>query len=182
MRTDISQYLYHWVKADTEELAIEILCKIIESRQLLGGDGFIKGKHKCVCFTETPMNQFHREEYRYKKFGVRFEKNYIFSRGGRPVIYQPKCDYELLPNSLKWRHVTFDPPKIDFTWEREWRIESERLEIAPEEVTFIVPHEGYGQCLSTTYYSKEYREVVYAVPEDEPSSHLLPKNYKFMVI
>ncbi|MEP1554980.1 hypothetical protein, partial [Paraglaciecola sp.] len=61
-------------------------------------------------------------------------------------------------------------------------IESERLEITPEKVTFIVPHEGYGQCLSTTYYSKEYREVVNAVPEDEPSSHLLPKNYKFMVI
>ncbi|MEP1554019.1 hypothetical protein, partial [Paraglaciecola sp.] len=112
MRADISQYLYHWVKADSEESAIEIPCKIIESRQLLGGDGFVKGKHKCICFTESPMNQFHREKYRYKKFGVRFEKNYIFSRGGRPVIYQPKCDYELLPNSLKWRHVTFDPPKI----------------------------------------------------------------------
>ncbi|WP_262996258.1 hypothetical protein [Alteromonas salexigens] len=87
MRTDISQYLYHWVKADTEELTVEILCKIIESRRLLDSDGFITGKQKCVCFTEAPMNKFHREEYRYKKFGVRFEKNYIFSRGGRPVIY-----------------------------------------------------------------------------------------------
>ena len=119
MRVDISEYLYHWIRAESEEDAINNLCNIIENRKLLGGNGFIRGNHTCICFTETPMNLFHKTESRYKKFGVRLSKEHVFDKGGRPVIYQHDNEYKNLPENLKWRHVSFCPPKIDFTWERE---------------------------------------------------------------
>ena len=54
-----------------------------------------------------------------------FEKNWLFKRGGRPVIYQPESDFDLLPEDLRWRHVRFELTEekvVDWTWEREWRV------------------------------------------------------------
>jgi hypothetical protein len=52
------------------------------------------------------------------QFGLMFEKNWIFDRGGRPVIYQPESELDLLPENLRWRDVRFEPTGdkvIDFT-------------------------------------------------------------------
>jgi len=32
-----------------------------------------------------------------------------FSKGGRPVIYQPTEEYDVLPEKLKWHHQIYDP-------------------------------------------------------------------------
>lgn len=182
MRTDISQYLFHWVKGNSDEDALSKLLAIAETRKLLSGNGFIRGRHQCICFTETPLSSFHESESRYKKFGVRLSKQFIFSAGGRPVIYQPNADYDLLPDSLKWRHVTFEPPFVDFSWEREWRLPNEQLELDPELITFVVPKKEFGECLSTTYYSQKYRTVVKAIPENEPPYKTEVQNYRYLVL
>ena len=68
-------------------------------------------------------------------------KKWLFSKGGRPVIYQPTSDYDNLPTGLKYLHQIYDPVKgIDYTWEREWRIRSDYLELDPSETTVIVPN------------------------------------------
>jgi len=85
-----------------------------------------------VCFTEAPENVFHQVLGRYKPFGIQVPKSWLFEKGGRPVIYQAAGEYELLDEKIRWRHVRYEPhttAPIDFSWEREWRIQAEELVI-----------------------------------------------------
>lgn len=154
-RDDISNYLIHFTKpADesagkTEIKAIEVYVKILKAKCLLGGTGMIKGNYTCVCFTEAPVGKLphmfsRREDYgiRYHPYGIMFSKKFLYDAGARPVIYSPEGDFDILPDSMKYRHVRYEPTKdfpIDHTWEREWRLHASRLEFKPADVTLIVP-------------------------------------------
>jgi hypothetical protein len=76
---------------------------------------------------------------RYEPYGIGVAKEWLFRKGGRPVIYQPDTDYERLPEDMRWRHCRFEPPDIDFTWEREWRVLSELLRLDPSQTWVLVP-------------------------------------------
>jgi hypothetical protein len=82
---------------------------------------------------------------RYKPFGVMVSKSWLFSQGGRPVIYQPDEEFELLHESQRFRHVRYEPNapspdrRVDFTWEREWRILIDELPLVPDQTTVVVP-------------------------------------------
>jgi len=76
---------------------------------------------------------------RYEPFGVGVPKEWLFQRGGRPVIYQSDAEYERLPGDFRWRHCRYEPPDVDFTWEREWRIPLERLNLDPAQTWIFVP-------------------------------------------
>ncbi|MDD2540339.1 MAG: hypothetical protein PHH28_04760 [Desulfuromonadaceae bacterium] len=78
------------------------------------------------------------ERPRYEPYGIAVRKDWLFQRNGRPVIYQPDSEYPLLPPQLQWRHVRYEPPNVDFTWEREWRVQCDELQIAPNEVLVLV--------------------------------------------
>lgn len=102
------------------------LKKIFESKKLIAGNGKIKGGHKCICFAESPISHIaeviargQKKKMKYGPYGIMFDKSKIFELGGRPVIYQSKEEYDCLPESIKYRHVTYNPGEIDFCWERE---------------------------------------------------------------
>lgn len=62
-------------------------------------------------------------------------KQWLYVQGGRPVIYQSDKEFYDLPEAIRWRHVRYEPassPPIDFTWEREWRIQCRYLHIGPQ--------------------------------------------------
>lgn len=162
MRTDISDFLAHWTKGDSDLEAAEILLQIIFDDGIRGGTGFIKGMYTCVCFTESPLNVFHSKVGKYRPFGVEMSKKDIFRLGGRPVIYQTDSEYDLLPESIRWRHVGYDPIQEDryqdFTWEREWRVWAEwvPLEYRYEHDTrIIVPNNGWREWLYQQWDMKE---------------------------
>lgn len=136
-RPDISPNLIHFTRDDTKEAAFRRLQRIIRSKKLLGGANLIKGKYRCVCFSEAPLaslsNGLVNEDYysKYSPFGIMVSKKWLFRQGGRPVIYQPASEFRALPDSHAWRHMTFElrdgKSFSDFTWEREWRIRCEEL-------------------------------------------------------
>lgn len=111
------------------------------------------GDISSICFTEAPYNCLTDKcilnpKYfkRYSPFGFQFTKNYMYDKGGLPVIYSPKHEFEEHNNNTNWRTVSYDPIKKyggfkDFTWEREWRIrpESEQLRLDPNHVKLIFP-------------------------------------------
>jgi hypothetical protein len=68
-----------------------------------------------------------------------FEKSWLFAYGGRPVIYQSDSEFDDLPEGIRWRHVRYEPGCVDFTWEREWRIQSDELHFVPSEAFLVVP-------------------------------------------
>lgn len=81
---------------------------------------------------------------RYQPFGLIFDKAYVFSLGGRPVIYQKAEEFDQLSESIRWRHVTYNPcfPNKDFTWEREWRV-LDRLDFSSESCRVLVPNASF---------------------------------------
>ena len=141
-RDDLSSKLVHLTKGTWVGAAV-IFQKIVAEKRLIGGTGGITDTLRCVCFSEAPISKLSailadRSQlgFRYAPFGVMIDKDWLFEKGGRPVIYQPEVDYE--------------PAKgIDFTWEREWRIQTEELKLDPSQVTLVVPNrEWESQVLS----------------------------------
>lgn len=160
-RRDIASIVIHWTKtkpavasffrrAQPGRSASKILDDIIRESRLLGGSGYIKGGHTCVCFTEAPLAEMvavfasaalaeEGDVLRYEPFGVGVPKEWLFERGGRPVIYQSDEEYDQLPNEFRWRHCRYEPPDVDFTWEREWRISIDRLDLDSSQAWIFVP-------------------------------------------
>lgn len=163
-RADLSEHLVHWIKGDTEAQAFAVLRQIVSEQRLIGGTGCIRGGYQCACFTEAPEAAFHQILGRYRPFGVRVSKRWLFAQGGRPVIYQSAAEFELLPEALRWRFVRYEPdgaPPIDFSWEREWRIHTSELHLPAEEVTVVVPHEGYAHELQAEHFYHEHARVTF---------------------
>jgi hypothetical protein len=168
-RSDITGMVTHLTKPSVEiglkdeseinRYATANLIKILQDGQLIGSTtdrGFIVGKTPAVCFQDAPLygliqNVEHeyrrrqenpREKIRYCGVGLAFSKWYVFTRGGRPVMYE-KTSYakEMLPESEHWRIVNLSLEMnssicIDWTHEREWRV--------PQEFRFDV---GYAHVL-----------------------------------
>jgi hypothetical protein len=146
MRVDLSEQLVHLTRGTLLE-AEAAFRSILNERKLRGSNINVRGGHKVICFSEAPVDVLARlfsstgHSFRYRPFGIMVPKKWLFSKGGRPVIYQPEEDFSLLPMSLQYRHVRLDEPGAakDFTFEREWRIATEELPLESAECTLIVP-------------------------------------------
>jgi hypothetical protein len=172
--------------------ALDILKAIIESSppRLKGSSGYIKGSYNCVCFMEAPLSEvanmlkFNASlqkadlRPRYEAYGIAVPKRWLWQRGGRPVIYQPLSDYGYLADKIKFKHVTFDPPDIDFTWEREWRINTNFLQLDPQYTTVIVRTQDDYYSLQQLHFDT-MRQYVYHYGEDAES---VVKPYPWKVI
>jgi len=142
--------------------AVRVLMKILNDKKLLGGTGNIKGSYNCICFTETPVAQLAlsladraAHQFKYRALGIMFDKVWAFEHGARPAIYQTDEEYALLPQPLQYRHVRYEPSnKVDFTWEREWRLRATELPFAPDDVTVIVPARQWADILIKTHLEK----------------------------
>ena len=100
-----------------------------------------------MCLTETPLTESIRQSGSLEKrnytrlsdYGIGFRKEWVFARGGLPVIYQPASMRMQIPESMRWRHCELDYAKgIDFTWQREWRVPGERLEFTHDDDVIVV--------------------------------------------
>ena len=178
-REDISSYLVHFIKGDSYEAAFDTLLSIVRGSQLLGGNGFIKGGYRCVCFSEAPIKALGQMLMKptihgviYKPFGVILTKKWLFEQGGRPVIYETDSEYANLPEELRWRHVRYEPnldPPIDFSWEREWRIRVDSLHINPDIASLVVPAVEWTYRLANGYEDNQTeRARIYAELTDVP--------------
>tara|TARA_R110001592_G_scaffold210442_3_gene461939 strand:- start:2186 stop:2758 length:573 start_codon:yes stop_codon:yes gene_type:complete len=178
-RADLTNDLVHWIKGDSDAESFEVLRQIVFGRRLLGGAGHVKGGYRCVCFTEAPEDTFHAVSGRYRPFGIRVSKKWLYAQGGRPVIYQSDAEFGDLGESHRWRHVRYVPdaePPIDFSWEREWRIRTDELELPPGESRIIVPHASWVDAITLEHSEEEqsriyfesmsYGETVLNYPDD----------------
>lgn len=172
IRDDMSNKLVHLTRGDTAEEAAERFLSIVKEKVLRGGTGEIRGGFNCVCFTEAPIGKLSQilaapsvHGMRYAPLGVMVDKLRLFRVGGRPVIYQPDAEYDLLHEPQRYRHKQYEPDRgIDFSWEREWRIHTKEFHINPEEVTLVVPNRPWAE-----YFHEEHtgrmRTAVFALEE-----------------
>lgn len=168
IRDDLSNKLVHLTRGESDQEAAGKFSSILEGKRLQGGTGDIKGRYRCVCFSEAPIQKLAsilsaRSEHgmRYKPFGIMVSKQWLFEKGGRPVIYQPDKEYELLPNELRYRHVRFEPNRgVDFTWEREWRIRVDALDLEPPSTTIVVPNRSWEEWFQNAHIEKLSRRAL----------------------
>lgn len=150
-RPDLVARLTHLTRGRTDDEAFDILWKILLDKKLIatGNTAFIVGDKKAVCFQEVPLYSiaqtllFEEEErvkeqqktgylgkIRYSWFGLRLNKFDLYQQGARPVVYGKTDDLKtVLDSSIHWRIVKLDLDSddncIDWTHEREWRIEND---------------------------------------------------------
>jgi hypothetical protein len=132
-RPDLSTFLIHLTRGETDEVAFKTLKSIIRSKILFQSQ-YKVGNENVVCFTETPVGciktadglRNYTDFQKYSLFGIMVYKEDVHKDGGRPVLYLEEEFKEQLPSKIKWRHQIFEPTfstvKYDWTWEREWRM------------------------------------------------------------
>lgn len=176
IRDDLSDRLVHLTKG---EEAFETFVHILNDKALKGGNGFIKGGHKCVCFSEAPISKLPQvlstphDTIKYRPYGFIFTKRWVFEKGGRPVIYQPDGDYDILPLEKKHLHVRFwlsETYQVDHTWEREWRIKTDKLDFTPADTTLLIPTRNVSDALKE-HWSHEQAKL--GSHEDYPWHHIV---------
>ena len=164
VRRDLGDLLFHFTRGDepvikkvsnfrlnTATTAANRLSSILRQGALRGSSHWTYGLNT-ICFTEAPIQEFNaifelasiaserKLRPRYEPYGVAVSKSWLYARGGRPVIYEAPSQLENFPPSLLYRFCPYDPLKnIDFTWEREWRIQADLLTLEPVHTLVIVP-------------------------------------------
>ena len=185
-RSDFTSRITHLTRRTDEKSAFQILCKILDEKRILGSglEGYIRQNKKAVCFQDVPLyslaeNVKYEEEYasqnklginkvkfRYEAFGLRFNKGNMFQRGARPVIYGLKNELDNLPANEQWRCVQLDLNDsnniIDWTHEREWRIEGD-LTFEYNEIEIILGCKEYYKRFIDYYSDKELLKEINGV-------------------
>ena len=155
IRVDLSSKLIHLTRSAGNLYAEARFGNILMERTLLGSAQDVRGGFKVVAFTESPISMLasvlaNAQNMRYAPLGFMVDKRWLYERGGRPVIYQAEDEYSVLPDSKRHLHVRYEPDReIDYAWEREWRIKTDRLILDPAVTTVIVP---------TREWEREYHE------------------------
>lgn len=148
IRDDLSEKLIHLTRDFDGYTGKDRFYQILNTKKLTGTNTNIRSKQNCVCFSEAPISSIgriiasNRDEIRYAPYGFMFSKEYLFKLGARPVIYQTEEEYGLLPMELQYKHVAFNiisEKVIDWTWEREWRLQNDYIILDPKKVTLIIP-------------------------------------------
>ncbi|MFL7867929.1 MAG: hypothetical protein AB8I58_03820 [Anaerolineales bacterium] len=171
----MSDFQIHFTKGSDLEEAYQNLKSIVDGRAVSGTNFKVRDDSNCVCFSEAPLSSlksglFNPSFYSpYSPFGIITTKQHIHTLGGRYVIYQPESEFSQLAPANQWRHVRYEPPSIDFTWEREWRLKTEAYEFLPSNTKIIVPSETWAQRLIGEYDDEqEWQTIQYSqVMEEE---------------
>lgn len=188
----MSNQVIHFTKGATDEEAFLRLESIVDRRGVIGHTDKIKAGCACVCLSEAPIPAV-KEGLRnlfggrsYSQFGIMFDKSWLFSRGGRPVIYEPDEEYVLLPESHQWRHVRYDPTaavKIDFTWEREWRIRCPELKFESSDTVIVVPSSAWRDRLVREFdQQQEYQVELYSTIMDIELAEQYREDFPWRVV
>lgn len=127
-REDYSDYLFHFTKGKD---ALDNLKTILSMQTLISFED-----DDVLSFTEAPLpilcNMFdyfldaYPNRPMFAPYGIGFKKQYLYELGARHAIYGDDIEYNKLHSDLKWRFVKFDINSEEFSWQREWRLKTEK--------------------------------------------------------
>lgn len=177
-RMDLSSRVTHLTKGKDEDEAFRNLISILEGKRIIGRKSFSCGETPIVCLQDAPLSAIaenlqyeemlrkeEKQKIRYLGFGIRFQKQFIYEQGGRPVIYDntDAAKKYLLPKEW-WRIVRLDLSNseevVDWTHEREWRV--------VKEIVF-----NYSQCEIIVPSARYYKKFVKYCLENDRKDILL---------
>jgi len=173
IRSDLSNKLIHFTRNSENGTALENFASIIIQKRLIGTSKPTNGQCDVICFSEAPIASLgllvaqSKSINRYAPFGIMFNKEYLYNKGARPVIYQQHKEVKLLDDSLKYLHVEYDlsnPEVEDYTWEREWRIRATEVGIDTDEATLIIPNREIEEELKNENHTRNRHFSIMDLP------------------
>lgn len=147
-RADLSNELVHLIKDLSNIEAARTLAEIAHCQFIIGTTRGVLGGASVVCFSEAPRKEFIKEQLHFNGFGVAVDKEWLFSQGGRPVIYQARIEHGYVAQDIHWKCVTYEPTAeswVDWTWQREWRIQKGELWLPPDKAILVTPSQQDAQ-------------------------------------
>ncbi len=154
-RTDLSPYLLHFSRRSGSRTGLDVLESILRDGYLRGSMRLVKGSEPAVSLMEAPLPALKvilakANWVRYEPYGLALQRSYVYSRGGRPVLYmsnREEAEYRI-PDSQRWRVVRLEYTKqaedthrelkvlADWTHEREWRCPGD-LKLPVHPIVFV---------------------------------------------
>jgi hypothetical protein len=154
-RTDLSPYLLHFTRRSADGSGFDVLKSILKDGYLKGSTRFVRGSEPVVSLMEAPLPALKvilaKENWvRYEPYGLALQRSYVYSCGGRPVLYLSNSEEEKLkiPKKQLWRVIRLEYKKreedthrelevlADWTHEREWRCPG-RLKLPNNPIVFV---------------------------------------------
>lgn len=201
-----AKYVFEWILDEKNLKAFNHFC-LFDSDLEKPQNVCLRDKFRVVCFTETPigqidvlLNKVSGRNFKPEPYGLVFKKEYITESGGNPVFYVSGHLFAplwWLYNDAKERSfsegdnrvlalVNKCDEKIDFHWEREWRIvgnlkfdlDTIYCGLCPEKdisefedrypVIFIDPYWGINKILNKLVNLSKKKDQPYVSPLDIP--------------
>ena len=110
--------------------ACAALRRILATGSLRASGRLIRGGYPVISFTAVhPDELSHLQRYRphllrwdFEPYGLVFDRDWLSTRGARPVHYLPAGAFQSLPPSDRPWFQKHEPPGCDYSAEQEWRI------------------------------------------------------------
>ncbi|MDI7268080.1 MAG: hypothetical protein QME96_08805 [Myxococcota bacterium] len=107
----------------------ETLRRILSDGLLRAGSRLIRGDHRVVCMTDLHPAEVariscwarHLVRWSFEPYAVGLRRDAAMRLGIRPVAYGPASLYASLPEPGRHLFQRHEPPRIDWSAEREWR-------------------------------------------------------------
>ena len=173
---DFAEYLIHWTRAQAKSWvdetviraldrmlfadvsseglpeshsALGTLLKIVAQRRVLASNRSIRGKFKCVSWTEVPMPELiskrkfrsHRSTWDFEHYGISVRREVLNSLGAKKVKYGEEQDWSnLSENDRPYFQKRRSASGIDWSEEKEWRLlgDLDLTEVGPDEAFVFV--------------------------------------------
>lgn len=156
-REDISDYVFHFTSGAT---ALSTLRKILHDNAIID----VKAKGY-ICFTDAPITMLPDmfeifkgySKPMYAPYGIGIKKDEFFKFGGRPVIYDTRKGLSELPHSMSWRGVEYIPNEHDYSWLREWRINSRKVDLT--KVPYIIITNTYEEAFDQGFSLDNFEPI-----------------------
>ena len=141
--------------------AFDTLMRILSEKTIRGGSRATRGPGRVVSFTGCSLQEmrallrWNRSliRWNFEPYGIAVSKELLQEMGARPVIYAPAEEYDGLPEAERYRFQLHNPPRTDWSGEREWRIQGDlNLRAVPAgKMAIVIPKEALDRWLETSH-------------------------------
>ena len=138
-------------RAEADHSALSALMRIVAQKKLIGSGRTIRGGDRVVSFTAIPLSELpthrrfrpHRVHWDFEPYGICVRREWLRSRGARPVQYAEESAWpQLSEEQRSFFQRARGESGIDWTVEQEWRVKGDLClhDVPPTDVILFVPH------------------------------------------
>lgn len=171
-RLDMSGWLLHFTKGASGKCTLET---ILKQKKIISNKGVIS-------FTESPLNLYIKSfdffkppNPLYAPYGIAIKKSALYDIGARPALYMTSKNEKYLRKKIKWRYVELDCPKLDFTWQREWRLRLKKLKLNKTDVFIIIDSKADEKSLAYKKKKRIWKSITFDKVKTMDSKHEIEK-------